>query len=396
MTALCMLAFMGFLALGIDVGILFHTRRQLQIAADAGATAAAIAYLHSSYNQATAITAGTNAAAANDLGFGPPLVAAISVNSNASSPNVHKACSGSTCYFEAIVTKQNPTIFYRAFFGLWTGNSASDFTVGARAVAGTPGVSQNCVYLTGSSGTALTVKGNWSVSAPNCGVYINSSSNSVEDDTGKAAKSGIDAASVEVVGPAPNDITIAPGGAAVTQVIPQNIPFSNITPPTPSGCVSKSSLTGNVSPGCYSGNLTIGTATLSSGLYVFTGNVTINGALTGTSVTLDIDSGSLTVKPGNSSMDISAPTDPTNTYNGILVYQPITNKNTLFFEAGSSSGTFSGFVYAPAATLSMQDNGGGLSLDGLVVNAIDNGPAALTINGYSSSTSPLKVVTLVE
>jgi hypothetical protein len=95
-------------------------------------------------------------------------------------------------------------------------------------------------------------------------------------------------------------------------------------------------------------------------------------------------------------MDISAPTDPTNTYNGILVYQPITNKNTLFFEAGSSSGTFSGFVYAPGATLSMQDNGGGLSLDGLVVNAIDNGPAALTITGYSSSTSPLKVVTLVE
>jgi hypothetical protein len=109
-----------------------------------------------------------------------------------------------------------------------------------------------------------------------------------------------------------------------------------------------------------------------------------------------MDSGSLTVSPGNASMSLSAPTDAANTYNSILIYQPLSNKNTLYMEAGSSSGNFSGFIYAPGATLSMQDNGGGLSLDGLVVNAIDNGPAALTITGYSSSTSPLKVVTLVE
>jgi hypothetical protein len=65
----------------------------------------------------------------------------------------------------------------------------------------------------------------------------------------------------------------------------------------------------------YSGNLTIGTATLAAGLYVFTGNVTINGALTGTGVTLEINSRSLEVKPGNSSMNISAPLD--GTYSGV-------------------------------------------------------------------------------
>jgi hypothetical protein len=130
------------------------------------------------------------------------LTATISVNANANSPAVHKSCSGSTCYFEAIVTKQNPTIFYRAFFSLWTGSSGSGFTVGARAVAGTPGVSQNCIYLTAPSGTALTVQGKWSISAPNCGVYFNFASGSVEDDdTGKAAKAGIDAASVGLWGP---------------------------------------------------------------------------------------------------------------------------------------------------------------------------------------------------
>ncbi len=400
-TALCIVAFIGFLGLSVDIGALFYAKRQMQAAADAAATAAAIEYLHSDYvnNLATAksgaITAGTNAAKANDVSFGSALSATVSVNTNASSPAAHQGCSGSTCYFEAVITKQNPTLFYSVFLGLWKGSGSGNLTVAARAVAGTPGVSQNCGFLTASSGTALTVKGNWKIDAANCGIYINSNSTAVEDDTGNAAKSGINAASIELVGPAPNDITKTSGSTAtITQVLPQTIPFENLPSPTPSGCVSKSSLTGNVSPGCYSGNLTIGTATMAAGTYIFTGNVTINGSLTGTGVTIDMDSGSLTVKPGSSSMNISAPTS--GTYNGILIYQPSKNVNPLNMQAGSSSGTFSGYIYAPSATFSMQDNGGGLSVSGLIVKNIDNGPADLTITGYSASTSPLKVVSLVE
>ena len=399
-TALCIVAFIGFLGLSVDVGALFYAKRQMQAAADAAATAAAIEYLHSDYvnNLATAksgaITAGVNAAKANDVSFGSALSAAVSVNANASSPAAHKGCSGSTCYFEAIITKQNPTLFYSVFLGLWKGSGSGNLTVAARAVAGTPGVSQNCGFVTGSSGATLTVKGNWKIQA-SCGIYINSNSTAVEDDTGKAAKSGIDATSIELVGPAPNDITKASGSTAtITQVLPQTIPFENLPAPSPSGCVAKSSLSGNITPGCYSGNLTIGSATMAAGTYIFTGNVTINGTLTGTGVTIDMDSGSLTVKPGNSSMDISAPTS--GTYNGILIYQPSKNSNQLNMQAGSSSGNFTGYIYAPSATFSMQDNGGGLSVSGLIVNKIDNGPADLTITGYSASTSPLKVVSLVE
>ncbi|HXE07183.1 MAG TPA: pilus assembly protein TadG-related protein [Acidobacteriaceae bacterium] len=406
-TAVCIVAFIGFIGLSVDVGALFYSKRQMQAAADAAATAAAIEYLHSDYvnsfasAKSAAITAGANAAATNDVGFGSALSAAVSVNTNSNSPAAHQGCSGSTCYFEAIITKQNPTVFYNAFLRLWKGSGSGNLTVAARAVAGTPGVSQNCGFLTASSGTALTVKGNWKITA-SCGLYINSSSNAVEDDTGGAAKSGIDAPSIELVGPAPNDITKAPGTAAViTQVLPQTIPFENIpAPAVPGTCttVSGGSLTGSLQPGCYSYSgknpLTIGSATMAAGTYIFTGDVTINGKLTGTGVTIDMNSGSLTVKPGNSSMNISAPTS--GTYNGILIYQPTTNRNTLNMEAGSSSGTFSGYIYAPSATFSMQDNGGGLSVSGLVVKDIDNGPAALTITGYSASTSPLKVVSLVE
>ncbi len=41
-TAVYMVLFLGFLAFAIDVGILFHTRWQLQVAADSAATAAAV------------------------------------------------------------------------------------------------------------------------------------------------------------------------------------------------------------------------------------------------------------------------------------------------------------------------------------------------------------------
>jgi len=112
-TAVCVIGFMGFLALAVDVGILFHTKRQLQIAADAAATAAAVEYLHNGYNSASAITAGTAFATANNINDGNTLTTAVTVNANPSSPASHKGCSGSTCFFEAIVSKPNPTIFSR-------------------------------------------------------------------------------------------------------------------------------------------------------------------------------------------------------------------------------------------------------------------------------------------
>jgi hypothetical protein len=403
-TALCMVCFMGFMALAVDVGILFSARRKLQNAADAAATAAALRYINTytgtngAAAQTAAIDAGNKAGQANSSGS-----VNVVVNTNPASPAAHRGCVGTNCYFEAIVTQQNPTFFYSAFFALWKGQSAGTVGVGARAVAGSPGVSDNCIYLTNKNGTALKVQGNWDINAANCGVYINSSSSSVEDDTGKAAKSGISAASISIVGSMPNDVTIAPGSnPTVLQTLPQSIPFGDVPSPTvPASCPAPSGgkLTGTPAAGCYSGTVTIGNATL-NGLYVFTGDVTINGAVTGTNVTLAIMNsgstwGSLTVKPGNSTVNLTAPT--TGTYSGIVVFQPTANTNTLKLQAGNTHGTWTGWVYAPGAALSMQDNGSkNFTMGGLVVDHIDNGPAALYITGYTPSSSPLKYVALVE
>jgi Flp pilus assembly protein TadG len=98
-TALCIVALIGFIALSVDVGALFYAKRQMQAAADAAATAAAIEYVHSDYvnnlstAKAAAITAGKNAATANDISFGSALAVTVTVNANASSPAAHKSPS---------------------------------------------------------------------------------------------------------------------------------------------------------------------------------------------------------------------------------------------------------------------------------------------------------------
>lgn len=398
LTALCMGCLLGFMALSVDVGLLFNTKRKLQIAADAAATAAALQYVYtySGSNQTAAetaaIAAGNAAGQANVSGS----TVSVAVNTNGASPAAHEGCAGTSCYYEAIVSQQNPTIFFGTFFALWQGKSAGTVKVAARAVAGTPGTPNDfCVYLTNPSGAALTVQGNWSINAPNCGVYINSSSGSVEDDTGNAAKSGISANEIAIVGSVPNNVTIAASSSpSVQQTLPVSIPFSGVPDPTiPGTCTAGGKLTGTVASGCYSGNVTIGSATL-SGLYIFTGDVTINGAVNGTNVTLAIMNGTLTIKPGNSSVTLTAPTS--GTYSGIVVYQPMSNTNTIKLQAGSTTGTMTGWLDAPGATLSMQDHGGDLSWGGLIAKSIDNGPAVLNITGSTPAASPLLVVTLVE
>ena len=406
LTALCMTCFMGFMALAIDVGLLFNARRKLQTAADAAATAAALRYLSlynvKNANQSTAISsanqAGQDAGQLNASGAS----VAVAVNNNAASPAAHKGCVATNCYFEAIVSQDNPTTFYGTFFSLWQGRSASPFTVKARAVAGTPAASDFCIYLTDPTGTAYSAHGKYRVNATSCGLYVNSKSSSAM--TGKGNSGLIDVAKVAAVGSTSSySVNFAVNTQVVGGVTPATIPFSWITKPTPSGCVAPTGgkLTGTVNPGCYSGNVAIQDVVMNPGLYIFTGNVTVkNSNVTGNGVTLDIDSGSFTMDPGNGTLTLTAPTSGDGTggtgIDGVVLYQPPSNTNVLNFQAGHTTITLNGFVYAPGAQVSVQDNGGSTTVGGLVVDNIDSGPSPINVAGYNPSTTALKVVTLVE
>jgi len=406
LTALCMTCFMGFMALAVDVGILFNTRRKLQTAADAAATAAALRYLSlydaNNNNQTAEIAAANTAGSAAGQSNVSGSTVTVAVNTNPASPAAHTGCVGTNCYFEAIVSQQNSTIFYSTFFSMFQGRGASPFTVKARAVAGTPGASDFCIYLTEATGSAYSAHGKYRINAPGCGLYVNSTSSTAMSGKGNAGT--VDVAEVAAVGPTSGySVNFAAGTQVTGGVTPATLPFSWITTPTPTGCVTPAggTLSGTVNPGCYNGNVSIGNATLNPGLYVFTGNVSFkNSSVTGNGVTLDITTGTLTMQPGNGTLSLTAPTsgDGTNGtgIDGVVIYMPPANTNTLSLQAGSTDMTLTGFIYAPGAQVTVQDNGGSTSVGGLIVDSIDSGPSPINVTGYTPSTTALKVVALVE
>src|SRR5258708_21312131 len=137
-----MTVLMGFMALATDSGILFRTRRDLQIAADAAAVAGALDYLYNA-NSTSTIAAGRAAASANGITHGTGgAVVSISVPP-ADGPNTENAA-----YVEAMVTKPHSTVFM-GMFGF------RSVTVGPRAVAGTPTTGNACIWLMATSGMAL-------------------------------------------------------------------------------------------------------------------------------------------------------------------------------------------------------------------------------------------------
>src|ERR1035437_6746607 len=161
--ALSMTILLGFTALAVDIGTLFRAKRNLQIAADAGAVAAALDYYYTA-SKSSAVAAGKAAVTSNGVTNGTG-GAVVTVNSPpASGPN-----AASAGFFEVLVSQPNPTAFMRVIT-----NTAS-VSVAGRAVAGTPSASNTYMYIGKPTGAAaLQLQGNSTINAANCGIYVNS------------------------------------------------------------------------------------------------------------------------------------------------------------------------------------------------------------------------------
>ena len=267
MLAVSMTALMAFMALAVDVGILFHVRREVQIAADDAAMAGALDY-HYNQSQSLARTAAQTAASQNGVSSG--------------SVNVTFPTSGSygspytTVFVQAIVTVPNPTMFMR-LFGMTSVNLVSS------AVAG-QGASQGCVWSLGVSGTDIS--GSGALTATGCEIYDNSSSGSALDLSGggsiSAKQVGVTGGSIGSVNP-----------RAIRGMIPVKDPLAGLAAPgipgsSGSGCTKQKTYTRGfhtLASGCYDGILISGgSLTLTGGNYVINGDITITG---GASVTFD-------------------------------------------------------------------------------------------------------------
>ena len=392
-----MAVLMGFMALAIDVGLLFRAKRNMQIAADAAATAAALNYLYYG-SVSTAKTAAINAAAADGVTITthdintPPL----------SGPNTGSSAGS---YFEVIPHQAQGTTFMGII------SHASSVNVAARAVAGTPAASKACIWIGNPTGTdTFHLQGNTTITAAGCGIYVNSSAAGGLKVTG--GSTSVTAAYFDVVGnysgkstPPTNPVPNSPPQSNPLGTIPGPDPATDCTGAntvTAANVTSSTSISATNGITCFSAanvNLSAGITLPGGVVYVFENGVNIGGTMTlGSStsgVTLDIYSGSFS--QGNSNLSIFAPTS--GTYNGIAIMQPASNANQLQVQFGSGNETLDGMIYAPGAEVYLQDNGGGVTATGVIADTMYIKSSSLTIPSYSAAhptTTPLRAVTLVE
>src|SRR5438093_5855655 len=156
LVAVALVALIGFVSLAVDVGFAWGARRRMQTAADAAATAGAIAS-----RQGYGVTpAAKDAATLNGFTDGTG-----GVTVTVTSPYTGGSCT-SSCV-KVMIDQAQPTYFLRVLgFG--------SFDVKASAVSGTID-SGSCLYtLSQTASPGLKVDGNVNVSIPSCGVVVNS------------------------------------------------------------------------------------------------------------------------------------------------------------------------------------------------------------------------------
>ena len=387
MAALVMPLLLGFVALAVDVGITFRAEREMQTAADAGAVAGA-----AEIDFGDVVTAARASSTLNGVTNGVN-GATVAVNN----PPASGAHAGDGNYVEVIVTKTQPTYFMNVF-------NRGSMTVLGRAVAGHR-PSNACIYvLNPTAPQAMKLSGSFDVSTPGCGVIVNSNSPNALQFTG--AGGTLTAGSVAVnggVGGQIGDSNPPPVAGVASQSDPLayvNAPAYN-TSDIPCGAVPSTSTIGPSTAGgtvCYAGNVTLSNKTMSPGVYVFTGNVSFSGTVTGTGVTFYLLGG---LNASNGTLHLTAP--DSGPYNGLLIFAARDNPNWLVFDKGNASGILNGIIYAPDSNMYLHDSGGdkngGLQfITDLVVNTLDDNTATLTMTSYSGTVndSPLSRVGLVE
>jgi hypothetical protein len=436
MTVLAMTVLLGFMALAIDVGFLFRARRNMQIAADAAAIAAALDYKYNN-SKTSAQNAGVSAAAANGVtSTGTcPIANANNTYVCINIPPLYGPNAGSAGFVEAQIEQPNQTVF----MGIITHNNF--LPVGARAVV-SAGASGGCIWTLAKSGKDVSLTGSGSITASNCDIFDDSNASNALTLTGSGS---VTAKEIGIVGsynktgsgsispnppttgitPAADPLglsapTITAGTCTGTSAVcnPSNTGSGSlvVTPGNYTSISNTGSGTVTLNPGNYvitgnltntgsgsmvlgAGNYTIGgnfsstgssSLTLGSGLYTVGGNLNLtgSGALTGLGVTFYTQGG--TTVTGSGSMDLTAPTS--GAYSGVLFFQPSTDSSAVAL-TGSGGATVQGILYAPGSALTLTGSGSlTVSLDIIVDSLSVTGSGSITDTNYAVAVNPNSVL----
>lgn len=379
MFALMLPVLFGIVGLGVEVGIWFKERRELQTIADAAAVSAAIE------NTFGATQAELEAAAtleATNNGFDAATDAITYVGTPTSG-----AYAGESGYIEVIVSRQLETILSQVFYTL-------DPSTTARAVASTVADQEACVLaLSPTAQNAVWVTGaGTSVSMDGCSMVANS------DDPTKAINvqnGSLDIDCLWTAGGISGSENITTDCASPVEGAGQvDDPFASLDVPTFSGCdydpagnkaykPKAADSTDTLSEGVYCGGIEISAGenvTMTEGIYIIDeGDFMVNGGATITStgdgVTIILTSssgsgyGTITIN-GGATVELTAQTGADTTgaitgdYTGILFYQDRDAGSSPSLDAnftGGSTMELTGAIYMPENDMSFT---GGNATDG--------------------------------
>jgi Flp pilus assembly protein TadG len=376
---------LGFLAMALDAGLLFHRQRMAQAAADAAAVAAATELSNggtTAQQQTAANAIATLNGMSTTLAANPAQVTLT--------PNPAGNFTGAS-YVQATVTQPIHTYFLGAF-------NHGDLTVSVSATAIAGGAaSSTCICLEGTTGEDLNLSNNSKLSSPSCGVVDNSASSNAVGVVGSASLNASTLGTVSSTWDNSSNINNAgtiSSSTKITMGLTSGCAPSMPAAPSygtclgdPGGSYMPPPVTfgPSVAGGtiCYT-SLTIGAngvePTLTPGIYVIsTGNLHFESGANGYSNqggngvffyilagTLAIDNGAkVNLVAGGNTESGGATAPGTGAYNGILVYQPKTN-TTAMTVAGGSNAYINGGLYAPGANMTL-NNGSGTTVYGNVV-----------------------------
>jgi hypothetical protein len=396
-------AALGGLLLGIglalDTGQLFVSRRAAQTAADAGAWAGA-AILYAGGSAAQARTAAATDASLNGYTDGG------NITLTTASPPASGTYANDPGYIEVTITEQ---VITRFLFGASAGRTA--VTVHAVAGLARSGSGQAVIVTRAAGSATLSLTASTRFTVTGGGTNTNTSNNNAVSigSSGLLTASfhrvtgGVNAADAGRMSPAP-----------VTGVAAAADPFVGLAAPTAVtvyGAQNITNATVTLSPGIYSGLVTVGNlgiARLNGGTYVFRAGLTTTGSgsivLAGTDGVLLYNAnasypaaggacGPLSLA-GTGTMTLAA--SRTGSYAGMLVFQGRTCAGgaAITVRTGTS---LSGTLYVPAATLTISvANSVTIASQIVADQLVINGNNTLTMAFTPAAVTGTRVPSLVE
>jgi hypothetical protein len=344
LVALCLAVLMGFAGIAVDVGFLEYRDQAQESATDAAAMGASQALASRSCASPSAATSAADTDAASN-GFTNGGNIAITVFN----PPQTGPYAGNNCAVSVQIATQHVATFFSRLFGYAGGMNETTSAVGLVVTN-----ANGCVYLLNSAGTPDFHGAK--MAAPGCALLMNGSPTFSGGDIdfsfiGYAGSDTVHGTKFEEASPEPM-LSVADPCPEITGC---NYLANN--PPSTSSCGPLVIINGMVSPGCYT--TFGGSFTMNPGLYVLTGNNSLNGStVTGSGVTLYVTSTATAIDFHGSKLTLSACTTSCSggAVANVLYYQVPANNSALTL--AGPTGSYSGLIYAPTASVTYDGNGG--------------------------------------